>query len=94
MPEFRIRPCELALPLAEGPEDLAGVADQLLDRSLLRVEHAQQLVRVLGERREVGDRGREVGAAPVAGDGELLHPGLERSPGVGIEGPEDLIQLN
>ena len=57
MPGVSDQALELTLSLAEGPEDLAGVADQLLDRALLRIQHAQQLVRVLGERREVGDRG-------------------------------------
>ena len=71
---------QLSLALAEGAEDLAGVADELLDGALLGVEHAQHPVGVLGEGREVRDRGREVRAAPGARDGELLHPGLERRP--------------
>ena len=37
---------------------------------------------------------REVGAAPGDGDRGLLHPGLERGPGLRVEGPEDLVELH
>jgi hypothetical protein len=85
---------ELALALAERPEDLAGVADQLLDGALLGVQDPQHAVCVLREGLEVGDRGGEVGPPARGGDRELLHPGLERRPCPGVEGPEDLVELH
>ena len=85
---------QLALALGERAEDDAGVLDELLHGLLLGVEHPQQLVRVLGEGLEVGDRRRDVGAAAREGDRGLLHPGLEGGAGGLVEGAEDLVELH
>ena len=47
-----------------------------------------------GERVELADRGGEVGAAALEGGRRLLHPDLEVRAGLGVEGAEDLVELD
>jgi hypothetical protein len=85
---------QLATPLAEGVEHLAGVADDLADGALLGVQHLEDLGGVAGERVEVAERVGDVARAPAQGLRLRLHPRLERAPGVGVERAEDLVELD
>ena len=85
---------ELALALRERLEDVAAAADQLLCGERLAVEDPQDPVCLLGESVERRDRDREVLAAALEGNRSALHPLLERGTGLGVEGAEDLVELD
>ena len=92
--ELRIRPGQLAVARAERVEDDAGVADRAAATALLLVELLAAAVRVLGERREVAERGVEVRAAALDPLRERLLPDLERLARPRVERAEDLVQLD
>ena len=90
----RDQAAELSPALAERLEHLAGVAHELARGEPLAVEDAKQPVEVGGERPQVADRRREVGAAVTQRDRDVLLPGLERRPRRLVERTEDLVQLD
>src|SRR5215211_3351536 len=87
------RPGELLVSLAEGVEDGARVADETLQRGLLRAQDAQDVGRIAEERAEVAERVVQIDAAPVDGDGGARLPALEGLPRALVEGVEDLVDL-
>ena len=92
--EFWIRLGQLALAAAQRLEGGGAVAEELLDREALAVEHAEELVEVGEGRFELAERVGEALALAVDRHRRFLHPGLEGGAGFGVEGAEDLVELD
>ncbi len=84
---------QLAFASAQGAEGDGAVAEQLLDREPLRVEHAEEIVDLGEEGLEFAERVGERLAAAGDRDGAFLHPFLEGGARAGVEGAEDLVEL-
>ncbi len=85
---------QLALATAQGLKGDGAVAEELLDRDPLRVEHAEDLVEFGEERFELGEGVGEGLAAAGDRDRAFLHPFLEGRARARVEGAEDLIELS
>ena len=85
---------QLAFAAAQRLEGGGAVAEQLADRDALGVEDAEELVEVGEGRFELADRVGEVLALAVDRDRGFLHPALEGGSGFGVEGAEDLVELD
>ena len=77
-----------------APNASPAVTDEVAQRHVLAVEHAQQAIGAVGERGQARQRDGEIGAAPAQRRRLSLHPGLEGGPGLRIEGTEDLVELH
>ena len=77
----------------ERREHVARVVDQRAQRLLLAAQGSEDVTRVGCERAEVAEGVVQVEAAAVDRDPRVLHPGLERLPGLLVEALEDLVDL-
>ena len=87
------RPGQRLVVGGERREDVARVVDQRAQRLLLAAQGAEHVARVRCERAEVAEGVVQVEAAAVDRDRRVLHPGLERLPGLLVEALEDLVDL-
>ena len=92
--ELRIRLGELTLAAAQRPEGDGAVAEELPHREPLGVEDAEEAVELGEGGFELGESVGEALPAALDRDRRLPLPFLEGGAGGGVEGAEDLVQLD